>query len=877
MQDEIRFHIEAYAEDLVRQGVTREEARRKARMEFGTVETQKEECRASLGLRMWDEFRGDLRYTLRVLRKSPGFTAVAITTLALGIGANTAIFTLVNALMLRLVPVHRPEELYQVKIKTPGRTAAQDGFTNPLWEQVRDRQEVFSGTAAWGSYTFNLGQGGAIRPALGIWVSGNFFETLEVRPAAGRLISPADDRRGCPSVAVLSYAFWQQHYGGTASAVGSTLSLDAHPFEVIGVAPPGFYGLDVGNNFDVAAPNCATALLDGERSRLDQRSWWWLAVVGRIKPGISPQQLNGRLAAVSPQVFAGALPQDWGADSQKGFLSRTLTAVPAGSGISYLRQQFQQPLKILMAVVGIVLLIACANVAALMLARAAAQTREMAVRLALGATRMRLVRQLLMHCVVLSIAGAAAGAVLAQWATALLVAYLSTRKNPVFLDLSPDWRVLTFTATTALLTGVLFGILPAFHSTRVPLTRAMRGSPSAHNEHRSPVRKWIVATQIALSLVLLVTAGLFLRSFAKLIWLDPGFDRQNVLLVSADLRSTTIKPEQHLATYDLIQSRLSALPGVVAVGRSVMTPLEGGGWNNIVHADTANPPKGDDALSLMNFITPGYFATLRMPLFAGRDFTPADNKTAAKVAIVNQAFARKFFPGMNPIGHVLRVDKANSEPGPPIEVVGVVGNAKYMSLREEMPETVFFPLPQITGPEYGDTYEIRSAVSPTSLRSAVVAAMAGVSREIPLEFTTLAKQVDDTLVQERLLAVLSAFFGVAAVVLATIGLFGTVSYRVTLRKAEFGIRMALGARVASIVRLVMGEVAAIVVIGVGAGLAISMIATRALQKLLFGLGAHDVATLAGASALLAAAALLAAFMLARRAAKVDPMVALRSE
>ena len=559
MDAELRFHLETYADDLNRNGIPRDEALRRARREFGGLERAKEECRDARGITFLESLLQDIRYALRTLRSSPVYTAIAIFTLALGIGANTAIFSLIDTVVLRMLPVRNPQELVQLSRQDPARGNQGDFyFTNAIWEQLRDHRDVFSSALAWSTDRFDLAQGGAVQNVNGIFVSGDFFDALGVRPAAGRLLTVADDQRGCPALAVLSYGFWQDHFGGSPNAVGSTLSLNHHPFQIVGVSSPGFYGLDVGSKFDVAIPICTATIFDGKNSRIDARSWWWLSIMARVKPGVTPQQLKIRLAVFSPTVFAAAVPSDWDPEDQKNFRNWSLLSAPASTGKSDLRTQFDQPLNILMAVVGLVLLIACANIAGLMFARAVSRTKEIAVRKALGASRLRLIRQLLTECLLLSSAGALLGFFFARWGTALLVRYLSTAGNNVFLDLSIDARILAFTAAIALFTGILFGVLPAFRSTRVSLTVAMKGSTAEHTDRGLRFRpgKWIVASQVALSLVLLVVAGLFLHSMLKLAALDIGFDRSNVLLVNSDLKLTTVPPEQYLAVYDEIESRL---------------------------------------------------------------------------------------------------------------------------------------------------------------------------------------------------------------------------------------------------------------------------------------------------------------------------------
>ena len=760
LEEELRFHFDKQVAKFIQSGFAREEAKRRARLEFGGMEQLKEEHRDARGVNFIETLLQDVRYGLRILGRTPVITAVAILSLALGIGANTAIFTMMDAVMLRLLPVRNPQELVQVRIRAPKSGTEMNGyFTNPLWEQLRDRQDVFSNAFAWSETRFDLAQGGAVQYANGLWASGGTFETLGLRPVAGRLLSAADDQRGCPGAAVISYAFWQDRYGGAGGAIGSNLSLDGHLFPIIGVAPRGFYGLTAGTKFDVAIPICAVAIF-GRGSRLDGRSTWWLEIMGRLKPEAAPQQLKARLEVLSQQVFAAAVPLDWEKTEQQEFLQRVLVGVPTPTGPSYLRQHMQRPLYVLMAVVGLVLLIACANIASLMLARGMAREKEMATRRALGATRTRLIRQLLTECILLSSAGALLGMLFARWGNAVLLRYISTGGQTVFFDLSLNLRVLSFTAAVAVLTGILFGVLPAFRSTRVLLTSAMKGRWAVKSDTRMRFRpgKWMVASQIALSLVLLVSAGLFLRSMVKLATLDAGFDRNDVLLVNTNLKGAKVAPERRLEIYDEIEALLQKLPGAISVGRSWRTPVTGYEWNEYVSVDSPSAPKGDDSLVYFNYVSPGYFVTLHTPLLAGRDFQASDSQTAPGVAVVNEVVARKFFPDTNPVGKTFRVGSGNKEPGRTFQVIGLVKDSKYESLREATFPQAFFPISQMPGNDDSEYFEIRTATRPESLSAAVQNGVARVNKGISLEFGTLAKQIDDSLVQDRLLATLSAFF-----------------------------------------------------------------------------------------------------------------------
>ena len=864
IDDELRSWLETATAEKIRSGMRPEEARRSAQVEIGSVEFVKDEIRGAGWESSVEAFGRDIRFSIRVLSKTPLFTAVVVLTLALGIGANTAIFSLIDAILLRSLPVRNPQELVQV---------SHTSFTTPLWEQVRRQQDVFSGVFAWGVDRFNLSRSGMVRYANGLWVSGDFFRTLGLNPAAGRLLAVGDDRRGCAGRAVLSYGFWQQQYGGTDDAIGRTITLDDHLFEIIGVAPAGFFGIDVGYKFDVAIPICASIAFDGSHSRLDARSWWWLAVAGRMKPRMEMAQVKERLAALSPTIFSAAVPPNWDAESQNRFRERVLAPVTAAKGLSGLRRQYEQPLHVLMAVVGLVLLIASANIASLLMARAAARGREMAMRLALGASRLRLARQLITECVLLSLAGAFLGLWFASWGSTVLLRYLSTVGNTVFLDLSLDGRVLAFTTAIAVFTGLLFGVAPAFFGTRASLTSAIKETHASSRGMRGRFRLWIVGSQVALSLVLLVTAGLLLRSFWNLATLDLGFDPSQVLLAHVTL------PKSYAPSgmaYEEIETRLRALPGVVSAARSWNTPLSNMEWNTNIVSDVPHPPQGEDALVYFNVIGDTYFDTMRMRLLAGRNFNRADTSSSAAVAVINETLARRFFPGLNPVGRTFRVEGEARKLEPPVEVIGIVKDAKYESVREDTFATVFRPVSQAPDSQAAN-YEIRTPLPQAAMAEPIQKAVAGVNQAASLEIHTLAAQVDDSMTRERLLAMLAAFFGALALLLAMIGLYGTLSYLVTQRRIEFGIRMALGAPSRSIFALVMRDVVTLLLGGIAAGTCLALAATRWLGSILFRLQAGDSATLAMCAALLAAVSLAAGYLAARRAARLDPMWALRHD
>ncbi|MGB7024815.1 MAG: ABC transporter permease, partial [Candidatus Acidiferrales bacterium] len=658
-----------------------------------------------------------------------------------------------------------------------------------------------------------------------------------------------------------------------------TIPINGHPFEIIGVSAAGFFGAEVGRAFDVAAPICSETIVEGKNSSLDRRSAWWLHVIARREPGINNEQISARLNVLSPQIFAETVPTNWTPRDQKRFLGWMLTALPAGTGISYLRSQYDLPLKALMAIAGFVLLLACTNIASLMLARAAARSKEIGVRLALGASRTRLVRQLLTESVLLSCSGALLGVLFAKWASRLVVDYISTGRDKISLNLTLDSRVLIFTAAAAILTGLLFGVLPAFRATRVSLADAMKGASSTKTQGDTRFRagRWMVAAQLAISLVLVATTGLFVRSFANLVNLDVGFDRGNVLLADVDLHNAGQAGAQLATMREEMLRRVRALPGVISASESLVTPVSGQQRDDFIVVDGPNAPKGDDRDVYLNYVTPDYFATLRSRLIQGRDFDEQDNASAPLVAIVNQALARKFYPGMDPAGKTFRLYETATTLGKPFLIVGLTGDAKYDTLREDAPPTAYFPLAQIEGALERASIEIHTATRPWQLAKPVSESILRVNKSAAIQFTTLAQQVDDSLTQEQLLATLSGFFGALALLLAMIGLYGVLAYLLLQRRKEIGIRLALGAQRGAILRLVMRDVAMLLLAGVAAGSAITWATTRFVQSLLFDLPARDAATFALSVALLAAVALVACWIPARRAMRVDPLVALRYE
>lgn len=821
----------------------------------------------------------DLRYGARLLLQNPGFAIVVIVSLALGIGANTAIFQLLNAVRLRTLPVARPEQLAAVRIVDSPHCCTGDFYsdhadlTGGVWNHMRREQQGFSEIAAWYPTTLNLGGGGEARHVDTLMASGNFFEVLGVQPSLGRLISLPDDYRGCGAQsAVVSYGFWQREFGGGRGVLERKVRLNGYPFQIVGVTPPNFYGVEVGRSFDVAIPLCAEPVFSTKGSLMDSPASWWLTTIGRLKPGWTLGRASAQLAAISPGIFAATVPAEFDNQARRDYLSFRLGAVPAATGFSTLRRDYQEPLWLLLALSGLVLLIACANLANLMLARGSARQREMALRLTLGASRSRLIRQLLAESLLLAALGAAAGAGLAQILSRAMITFLSTQQDRIFLELTLDWRVLAFVTGLAGLACVLFGLTPAIKASRTEPNVVLKASGrglSADGESLL-LRRALVVSQVALSLVLLISALLFVRTFQNLMLVNTGFQDDHILVADFDYSPLKLPQVSQMAFKRALLTRIQSIPGVSSVAEVLFAPLSHGDWDNNV--DIPDGPQRQDVL--FNRVSPGYFETMETPLLAGRDFNRSDTPASPRKAIVNQTFARKFFAGSNPLG---RTFHDAGKPDKTYEVIGLVADTKYYSLREKPDPIIFVSFTQANGPQEHSTQVIRSREEFPLLISSIKSMASQVNPAMVLNFSVLKTQIQESLLRERLMAMLSGFFGFLATILAMIGLYGVISYLVIRRRSEIGLRMALGANRTDILVMVLREATILLGIGLAIGAGLVLVTGNIAASMLYGLKPGDPFTLAAAIAAMVVVALAASLVPAQRAATVDPMAALREE
>jgi putative ABC transport system permease protein len=868
LERELEDHRERRAQALIATGLTPAQARRQALVESGGAEQAKEAVRDVRGTRWAHDLAQDVRYGARSLLKRPGLVIAATLSLGLGLGANTAIFSLVDAVLLRALPVRDPEALVMVK----------RSWTTPIWAQVQARAgRFFDGAAAWSDDRFDLSRGGETDAVDGLFVSGSFFETLGVQPALGRLLTTADDQRGGGSdgpTAVVSHRFWQLRYGGDPLVIGRTLMLDRLPVTIVGVVPARFLGPTVGKTFDVAVPiGLADRLRPGaQQSLLDGRSHWWLDVMFRLRDGQTIDGAAAALRSVQPAVRAATIPQRWSPADQASYLTGPIGLVPASAGRSELRTQYRQPLLVLMGMVGVVLLVACANVANLLLARGEARRHELSARLALGASQGRLVRQLLTESVLLVVPGTALALALAVWGSRVLVTQLATSESSVMLALPVDWRLLGFLAMLGLVTGLAFGLVPAWRARRVNAADVVAHATHSRVTRRGSVSGPLVVAQVALSLVLVVAAGLFGRTFTALAARDLGFQPEGLLQASLGIGRTPVTQRREVLAR--VQDAVARVPGVQAAGVSSIEPLGGLYWTEGVEIPGEHPARGTDRSAHVNAITPGWFATYRTPLIAGRDFETRD-LPGAPVAIVNAAFARHFFGAKPALGQRVRLSN-----GPDrkelVEIVGIVADAAYRELRGERPPTLYRPLSQFEEPFpiAAVTVRIGSGGAP-GLQPALTRAITGADPTIAVTYRSVEARLHDRLGESRTIALLSGFFGGLALLLAAIGLYGVTSYGVTERRREIGIRLTLGASRGAAERVVLARVSGLVGLGIALGVAISLLSAPAVRTLLYELEPRDPATMSLAAAVLAAVGLLAGWLPARRAARIDPARVLR--
>jgi putative ABC transport system permease protein len=819
----------------------------------------------------------DVKLALRSLRKSPGFAIAAILTLTLGIGVNASIFQLIDSVRLRTLPVTEPRELVSVQIKggnqTVGIRRTPATLSLALYEQIRKQQEGLSSVFAWTEHDFRLGQGAQQRRAPGLWVSGDIFSTLGVVPFKGRLLSTEDDRAGCgTSGAVLSYAYWQSEFGGQDSAIGSKLLVDDHLTEVIGVTPPGFFGSEVGKNFDLALPFCSHMAFHPEDIYFARSDFLSLSVMGRRKPGWTSERVSAQLQSISPGIMEATLPYGYDAPVLERYREFELAAYAAPNGISSLREKYDASLWLLLGITGLVLLIACANLANLMLARANARQKDMAVRAALGATRLRLLRQLLAEGFVLAAGGAILGAAVANAFSRTIVWLLLAEDTGLRLDLGLDWRALFFTSAIALGTCALFDLVPALLSSRTTPTMALKSGSrgTTSGRERFSFQRALVISQIAISMVLLVSALLFVRSFRNLMTLDPGFREDGILVGIVDMTPLKLSEKNYEELLRNLVDQLRSIPGVESVATSMHVPLDGSTWSLDIRAGEVQ------GSSKFTWVSPGYFQTMGVPILTGRDFNDRDIRTSPCAVIVNQTLLSKFLGSANPIGKTLRTAPEPGYPSTQCEIVGVTKDTKYAALREETPPETFGAQAQFP-PGESATYVFLHYSFTSQMVSQVQAKVAQFNAGIEAEFRLFRNNIQKGMVQERAMAFLSGAFGMLAILLTIIGLYGVISYIVAMRRSEIGIRMALGASGADVVGIITRQTLRMLAAGVGLGVLFSFAATRAASSLLFGIHPNDSLSVLAAALFLVVVGLAASYVPARRASRMDPFTAIRYE
>jgi predicted permease len=892
LDKELRFHFESQVADKVRSGASENEARRLTRLEFGGIEQIKEDCRESRGTLWVESMVQDIRYGVRQIRNSPGFSIVAILSLTLGIGANTAIFTLLNAILLRPLPVHNPEEL---QLFGDGRAqgltlSIPDGpmelFSKAFLHDFGQKDTSFSGIAAVDSSPIETKAsiaGGAYQTIHINLISGSYFSVLGVPAFLGRAIDESDDSApGAGPVAVASYAWFQRHFNGDPAALGKVVRIQSHDYTLVGVAKPGFSGITVGQSADLWIPlSMEKGFPRPGGDAIGSKLYQSLYLIGRLKPGVTPAQAGAETNLLFKQIIRGYLGPQPSQKHLDDLAHAGVELTPGTRGVSPLRYAFSVPLKILMAIVALVLLIACANIGNMLFARGVARTREVAVRMALGASRRRIVFQLLTESLVLSIVGAAAGIALAWKASVLLLNMAAPGPDPVPLNLTPDLRVLAFTLGLTVLTALLFGTLPAFRATSLEFTPALKdGRGSSSVSTRGVMARSLIVGQVALSVLLMVVAGLFVRSLIHLYDVDTGFDPHNALIFTLD-SSTANLPHgadeiRSVRLQEQIEQRVRAIPGVQSNSFAFFAFNDGGWSDQVLFQGVPRTPANGKAVNF-NITGNGFFSAMSIPLVEGRTYNSQDLQNSPKVAVINQTMARRFFPNRSAIGQHFGIGETPDHLGE-IEVIGVVKDAKYFALDEGSRMAAYFPCSQ--SPGFFGNFIVR--YGPGANRQEIVsrtrAAIAEINSNILVNtVTSLQEQVDRSIATQSLIARLSGFFGILAVFLACIGIYGLLSYSVARRTSELGIRVALGAQSLNLLWMVLRECVLLLLVGLAIGVPLALSSTRVLKSLLYDLSPLDPVSISIAIAAVVCMTIAAAWLPARRATRIDPMQALRTE
>ena len=881
LDDELRFHLEQRADEFIARGMTPEDARREAALLFGNRTAVQESARDRDILVWLETTMQDVRYALRGMRHRPGFTAAAVISLALGIGANTAIFTLLDQVLLRNLPVRSPQQLVQIKQTgiVYGTTFGDDTFSYPLYKDIRDRNQVFSGVVGQFPVTLTVAFGSHTERVDGELVSGNYFDVLGVGAAIGRTFTPQDDvTPGGHPLAVLDYDYWMSRLAGDPEIVGRTITVDGLPLTVIGVSRKGFSGLILGNapriRIPLAMKSQMTQGIFAEDFNLTNRRAYWVEVFARLKPGVTRPNAQASLAPLMHSLYSMEV-REKGFENAPGnvkdsFVKSSVSLLPASRGKSWLKD-YEAPLRILLAMVGVVLLIACANVANLLLARSAARQREMALRLAIGASGGRIVRQLLIECLLLSLAGGAAGLALAAWMDRVLLRFLASSN----LDARPDLRILMFTLAVSVLTGILFGLAPAFAARGVDVAPSLKVDERVAGAKPVRFRGALVIAQVALCALLLVAAGQFVRSLANLQRIDMGMRPQNVLQFAVNPSMNGYNKKQSGQFYRALLEKLRALPGIDSVGASALALLGQDWWGPAITVDLSGPQSGEDNPNA-TLVSAGYLATLGVPLELGRDFSPDDATGRRGMVLVNQAFAKRYYGNLNPVGRRIAL---GNDPGikPDLEIIGVVRDSKFYDVRQPIRPLIYFDNDQNDDIQQINVY-LRTSADPARIFTEVRRTLASLDPTVPpFAMRTLDEQAELTLARDRMVTTLAAIFGAVAALLAAVGIYGLMSFNVTRRTREIAVRMALGADTGSVTWMVLRQVLLLGGAGIALALPLAWMLMGVVQSQLFGVRPHDPASLGIAVAILAVVAVVAGYLPVRRAARVEPMAALRGE